>query len=126
MHDNDAITWFEIPVADLARATRFYETVLDLKLQREDGMGMPMMVFPFSQPGVGGCLMAASEAPAQATGGGPIVYLHARKGLDAALARVPAAGGRLIQPRTELPEGMGAFALVQDCEGNRVGLHGLA
>lgn len=30
--ENNAVTWFEIPVADFARATKFYETVLDAKL----------------------------------------------------------------------------------------------
>ena len=29
----DAINWFEIPVRDLNRAQRFYETVLDRKLK---------------------------------------------------------------------------------------------
>lgn len=30
----DAISWFEIPVRDLQRAQRFYETVLERKLLR--------------------------------------------------------------------------------------------
>lgn len=31
----DAINWFEIPVRDLDRATRFYEAMLGKKLKRE-------------------------------------------------------------------------------------------
>ena len=31
----DAINWFELPVTDLARATKFYETVLATKLKPE-------------------------------------------------------------------------------------------
>lgn len=54
-----------------------------------------------------------------------MVYLNAEPSLNAVLARLGEAGGRLLVPRTELPEGMGAFAHVEDREGNRVGLHAL-
>jgi uncharacterized protein len=35
MHDQDAISWFEIPAADLKRATRFYETLLGRAMKAE-------------------------------------------------------------------------------------------
>ena len=35
MHAKDALSWFEIPAADLSRATRFYETVLNRPMQTE-------------------------------------------------------------------------------------------
>jgi hypothetical protein len=38
---------------------------------------------------------------------------------------VTRAGGRVVQDRTLLPEGLGAFAHIVDSEGNRVGLHAL-
>jgi hypothetical protein len=31
----------------------------------------------------------------------------------------------LVVPRSELPEGMGAFAQIEVSEGNRVGLHAM-
>ena len=31
----NAVNWFEIPVADLDRAARFYERALDIRLKRE-------------------------------------------------------------------------------------------
>jgi uncharacterized protein len=54
------------------------------------------------------------------------VYLNAAPSLDAWLARVPAAGGSIAQPKVTLPDGMGVFAHIIDSEGNRVGLHAMA
>jgi uncharacterized protein len=124
MQDKNALSWFEIPAADLARATRFYETVLDDKL-KSDTMGpLRLSIFPYAQPGVGGCLIAGNgPAPAPT---GTIVYLHVGEGLDGALARVAHAGGKVALPKTALPEGMGFYAHVIDSEGNRVGLHAMA
>lgn len=123
-HKN-ALNWFEIPVADMDRAQRFYETVVDAPLRREAmGPATTLAVFPYDPAGVGGCLLAADGARTSADG--VVVYLNAGESLDTALERVRAAGGRIVLPRTELPEGMGCFAHFADSEGNRVGLHALA
>ncbi|MGN6151612.1 MAG: VOC family protein [Lysobacteraceae bacterium] len=120
----NAVNWFEIPVADLDRAQRFYETLLDAPLKREAmGPETTLAVFPYERgAGIGGCLFAGAHAPTPSDDG-TVVYLDASPSLDAALARVDAAGGRIVVPRTDLPEGMGAFAQIVDSEGNRVGLH---
>ena len=55
-----------------------------------------------------------------------LVYLDASPSLDAALARVTQAGGRIALERQALPPGMGFFAHITDLDGNRVGLHALA
>lgn len=120
-----AITWFEIPVVDLARAQRFYETTLGRPLQREQMGPHPMAVFAYGDGQTGGCLMSGTDRPA-APATGVTVYLSAEPSLDAALERATGAGGRVVQPRTALPEGLGAFAHVLDPDGNRVGLHALA
>ena len=45
-----AITWFQIPVSDVARAKAFYETVCGVKLEQiESGGGMEMWSFPSEQ-----------------------------------------------------------------------------
>jgi predicted enzyme related to lactoylglutathione lyase len=46
--------------------------------------------------------------------------------LDTALERAQGAGGKVALPKTQLPEGMGAYAHIVDSEGNRVGLHAMA
>ena len=118
-----AITWFEIPVAEIDRAQRFYETVLGAPMHREQMGEHTLAVFAYAEPATGGCLMSGSGMVPAASG--TTVYLDASPSLDAALTRATAAGGRVVLPRTELPEGMGCFAHIIDTEGNRVGLHAM-
>ena len=56
--------------------------------------------------------------------GGTTVYLNAQGKLDAVLARVPGAGGRIIMPRTAIPP-HGFIGIIEDTEGNHVGLHSM-
>ena len=119
----DALTWFEIPAADLSRATRFYEAVLGNKLKSETMGPKELAIFPYTQPGVGGCLIAGGGQTPAVTG--TVIYLAVSNELDDALDRVKGAGGKIALPKTALPEGMGVFAHVIDSEGNRVGLHAL-
>lgn len=120
-----ALTWFEIPVRDLDRAQRFYETVLATALHRDSIGSETMAIFPSADGGVRGCIAHGPEQSAPAAAG-TRVYLDAGPSLDAALRRVPGAGGRIATPRTALPPGMGFFAHVIDTEGNLVGLHAMA
>lgn len=116
-----AITWFELPVTDLARARAFYEEVLAATLREEVFSGMPMALFPYDQGnGVGGALVKSPNLAPSADGA--VVYLDTRGALDACLARVPAAGGAVLVPRTDIGD-PGFIAIIRDTEGNRVGLH---
>ena len=119
-----AVNWFEIPVRNLDRAAAFYETLLASPLRRETIAASQLGVFSYDETGVGGCLIAGSEAPAPAANG-TLVYLNAKPSLDVVLARVEAAGGRITTPKAQLPGDMGCFAHITDTEGNRVGLHAL-
>ena len=119
---NNAITWFEIPSARLDQAQAFYEAVLGCTMRREPMGPSEGAVFPYEGEGVGGAIMAGPSAQAPAAGG-TLVYLDASPSLDAALARVVAAGGRVALPKQALPPGMGFFAHITDLDGNRVGMH---
>ncbi|MDE3194810.1 MAG: VOC family protein [Acidobacteriota bacterium] len=118
------ISWFEIPATDLDRATRFYETILQTSLKRGRFGNEELSVFPYEAPAVSGCLIAAPNA--KTTGEGVAVFLNADPSLDAVLARVPEAGGSVIQGRTELGGDMGCFARIVDSEGNGIGLHAVS
>lgn len=122
----NALTWFEIPVNDLDRAQAFYETVLGAPLRREAmGPAQTLAVLPYSEPGVGGALIAGSPKLAPSAQG-TLVYLNVDPSLDAAVARAAAAGAQVLVARVDLPGGMGSFAHVIDVEGNRIGLHAQA
>lgn len=116
----DAINWFELPVSNLARAQKFYETVLEQKLRPEHEVGgAPMAIFEAS-PGVGGALVLDERR--KPTSDGALVYLNCNGVLDACLARVMAAGGKVLKAKTDIgPPGM--IAILVDTEGNQVGLH---
>jgi uncharacterized protein len=121
----NAIHWFEIPARDIERAQRFYEDLLGTTLRRERmGPDKALAVFPYQEPGAGGCLMSA--AGLQPSGEGTLAYLGVQGALDVVLARLGRVGGRLLTPKVTLPDGMGVFAHIEDSEGNRVGLHAMS
>lgn len=121
---HNAVTWFEIPAADLERAQRFYEATLGVSLTREQIGDEQLAVFPYERPGAGGCLQRGPRAVTPSRDG-TRVYLDAGASLDAALERAVTAGGRIATPKVALPPGMGFFAHIEDSEGNVVGLHAL-
>lgn len=114
-----SVTWFELPTKDLERAAAFYEKVLGLSLKREVFFGVPHAIFPGPEEAVRGALVKSdAHVPASS---GAVVYLRAPD-LDASLARIEAAGGAVVTPKTSLGP-IGFIAVVDDTEGNRVGLH---
>ncbi len=116
----NAITWFEIPVLDLNRATAFYETVLATKLTRAV-YGEPMSIFPVQPNGLTGTLVSRPDLRPGVRG--PMLYLDCTGRLDEAAALVEIAGGLLIEPITVIEGGFGRFATIRDTEGNRISLH---
>ena len=117
----NAVNWFELPVRQFERAVTFYQTVLGAPLKAETIGGKRLAVFPYEQPGVGGCVMEGDGfSPSDS---GALVYLNAGASIDRVLDRVTTAGGRVTLAKTALPPGMGFFAHIIDSEGNRVGLH---
>ena len=120
------VGWFELYVNDMARARKFYETVFQrplTDLPASQSGNTQMAVFDMDMS-VSGCAGALTRSPDMKPGpGGTLVYFSC---LDCAVeaARAAAAGGTVLQPKTGIGE-YGFFALVQDTEGNTIGLHSL-
>ncbi len=117
--------WFEIPVADFNRARKFYEAAFDVAL-REEAMdaSMKMGVFPHGPEEVSGCIMASPYAKPSADG--TVVYIQTKGDLQQVLNRAQKLGSQVLVPKTALPpQAGGYFAVMTDCEGNRVGLFSL-
>lgn len=119
----DALNWFEIAVADMPRAKKFYETILGTTLFEMSMLGSQMAMFPCDMTdGVGGSLtLMEGMSPGV---GGTIVYLNVEGELDAVISRIEPAGGQVLRPRFAIGE-HGFIAIFMDTEGNAVGLHSL-
>jgi predicted enzyme related to lactoylglutathione lyase len=116
------IFWFEIPVTDMARARTFYESILQIKLSPlQLGNGLDMALFPAAEGEPGGALACHPKAYFPGTQG-PLIYLDANPDLAQVLARVEAAGGKVLVPKTQISAERGYMALLEDPEGNRIGL----
>jgi uncharacterized protein len=118
------INWFEIPVTDMDRATRFYSTVLGEKVELAREYDMPMAFLPMSsQEDVGGALVSGDGyIPSQQ---GTTVYLNGGEDLGPMLDRVAETGGQVLLPKTSIGE-HGFIGIFVDTEGNKVGLHSMA
>lgn len=122
---NNAIGWFEVPVADMERGMKFYETVFDLKLQRNQMGPLDMAWFPWIEGGAGAAgSLVYHEEMYEPSLDGVMVYFTAHSGdLQNELSRVESAGGKILQPKTLIAEEFGYMAVIIDSEGNRVALH---
>jgi predicted enzyme related to lactoylglutathione lyase len=119
----NAINWFEIFTQDLTQATQFYSTILATDLIPSQMECCQMAMFPCDfEKGVGGALTQMDGCAPGA--GGSLVYLNVEGDLDGVLARIPAAGGKILKPRTDIaPHGF--IGIFSDPEGNVVGLHSM-
>ena len=115
------VNWFEIPTRDLERAKRFYESVLACELSLQEMGPLKMAWFPMVENApyaTGTLIYHETTTPAL---DGTVVYFHVDD-VDAALARVTSAGGKVLTPKTPIGE-HGFTAHFEDSEGNRVALH---
>lgn len=121
MKQHDALHWFEIPVADIERAQRFYETLFARSMRREQMGPQTLAVFEYDG-GIGGALLQSATMNKPSTEG-TLVYLNAKPSLDAVLSRARELGAPVLQDKLELPRDIGFIAQILDSEGNRIGLH---
>ena len=118
-----ALSWFEIPVGNFARAKAFYEAVLGFSIETME-MGPITMGLLTTDPNlVGGAIVHSEDCTPSKLG--TIVYLNGGDDLAPMLARVEGAGGTIAIPKTDIGNGFGFFAHFIDTEGNKVGLHSM-
>ena len=119
----DKVVHFEIPFENKQRAMDFYTRCFGWQLT-----DMPQMNYVMAntvatgpdyrptEPGAinGGLFERPKEAPS------PVIYVGVAS-VDEAIKKVQAAGGKVVTPRTPIPD-MGAYGRVSDTEGNIIGL----
>lgn len=117
----NAINWFEIPVTDIDRASKFYGSVLAGELNKMEMAGTQMAFLPMEGEGVGGALCQGEMH--KPTADGAIIYLNGGEDLANPLSRVESSGGKVVVPKTKISDEVGFFAMFVDTEGNKVGFH---
>ena len=117
-----AINWFEIPATDLDRAAAFYTAVLNSELTPMEMPGGRMKAFTVGGRPVGAIVESAHAVPSDH---GPLIFLDAGGPVSQALARVEAAGGRIVLPSTDIGD-YGVIGQFLDTEGNRIAFHAMA
>ncbi len=122
---NNVVGWFEIPVQDMERAMKFYQTVLGITLERHNFGPLDMAWFPAIRNGAGAAGSLVHHATAyKPSSDGTLVYFSALSGdLSKELSRVEGAGGKILRGKTLIKEDIGYMALLLDTEGNRIALH---
>lgn len=119
------VNWFEIYVSEMQRAKNFYTSVFQCVLTNvpADNKRHPEMEYALftGDPGKNGTAGALVKMDAAQPGVGGTLLYFATDDINAELNRVEAAGGKIL--RTKLPVFDGSFiALIQDTEGNMIGL----
>jgi predicted enzyme related to lactoylglutathione lyase len=121
----NTVVWFELPVSDLARSTRFYEQVFQVRLATDERFP-GLAIFPRREPSsITGALIEVHSPgiTGRASTDGTVIYMSCDGELDAVVKRARAAGAKLLEEVAQLPAGIGYTAQIQDLDGNRVGLH---
>lgn len=115
------VGWFEIPVADMARAKKFYEAVFGFELSPGRVNEYDMAFFPMhgNAPGAAGTLVTGKGYAPSRTG--TVIYFSTSD-IDATLAKVEKNGGKTVVAKKSIGE-HGFIGWFEDCEGNTVALH---
>lgn len=120
------MVWFEIYVDDIERATKFYEVILDTKLQKMDDpsdQSMQMMSFDGNMGSHGASGMLVKMDGMKAGGNSTLVYFGSED-CSVEESRVVDAGGKVMKPKMSIGE-HGFISLCVDTEGNAFGLHSM-
>ena len=121
------VGWFEIYVQNMDRARKFYEAVFGVVLTKLDNpLASPVELWAFPMdkdgPGASGALVhMEGYMPGP---GGTLVYF-ACKDCAAEAAKAAKNGGKIFKDKFAIGP-YGFIALVNDTEGNLIGLHSMA
>jgi predicted enzyme related to lactoylglutathione lyase len=111
----NGICHVEIPCKDFEKIRKFYGDVFGWETQTMAEMDYAMFKAP-EGPG-GGFSKQAKIAPEA----GVFIYIEVGD-MDATLKKIETAGGKMVQPKTQISPDFGYYAVFHDIEGNMIGL----
>lgn len=115
------VVYFEIPVVNINRAIRFYQSVFQFSFQKEIIDNNEMALFPFVAKNIGISGALAKGEIYKPTHNGVVIYFQT-KDIDASLEKVIQNNGKILYPKTSNDD-LGFVAEFEDTEGNRIALH---
>jgi uncharacterized protein len=115
------IGFFQVPADDVGRARKFYQSLLDWKIEPDTTLSNKTLewqniITGEPEPGTmneGGLY--------KRMGPGPIMNFVIVQEFDSVLAKVTGLGGKVVMPKNEI-NNVGTVAVIQDTEGNILGL----
>ncbi|HFQ5017294.1 TPA: VOC family protein [Vibrio vulnificus] len=124
--DKNPIGWFEIYVDDVERAKHFYQSVFQVTFEQmmdPTGTNIEMWFFPSDMESYGASGALVKMDGISAGAGGTLVYFSCED-CTAEQERAAQHGGVVVQAKMAIGE-YGFISLVQDSEGNMIGLHSM-
>jgi len=117
---SNPVVYFEIPVIDMDRATKFYSTVFNSKFDTTIIDNNEMAIFRFTEENLGISGALAKGVIYKPTNDGVLIYFNTAN-IDYTLRLVNTNGGKILYPKTD--NGIGLVAEFEDTEGNRIALY---
>jgi predicted enzyme related to lactoylglutathione lyase len=117
---SNPVVYFEIPVANIDRAIKFYKAVFHFDFDQENIDNNEMALFPFvdENSGISGAL--AKGEIYKPTKDGVVIYFKTEN-IDETLKLAISNGGQILYSKTD--NGIGLVAEFEDTEGNRIALY---
>ena len=119
------VAYFELGARDSVGLREFYASMFDWNIDALDTVSGAGTEYAYIQPtddGIGGgIIQTQGDMPPNYV----MVYISVDD-LQSALDKVVSLGGQTAVPPTEIPGGMGHFAVFMDPAGNVMGLHTMA
>ena len=106
------VTYFEIPVTDIGRATAFYEAVFLVTLQATNIDGHQMALFPSHENGQGASGALAKGDSYVPSNAGPRIYFYVES-ISSTLEKVIQQGGQLAYPKNASERIVGCWIYLQ-------------
>ncbi len=121
MANVNPVGWFDLYVADLNRAKKFYETVFSITLADANIEWGRQSFFPFNPEGINITGALVEKPDFKPDGNNTLIYFEVDDMITIE-QRIENAGGKVIQPKLSIGD-FGFISIFIDTEGNTVGLH---
>jgi uncharacterized protein len=121
----DSVVHFEIPADDVDRADKFYSEAFGWKILPVPWVPVPYHIVHTAETDDQGMIQAAGAVNGAIAGREGVfqapVLVMGVDDIDAALAKVVKAGGKIVQAKEPVGD-MGIYARATDTEGNLIGV----